>query len=238
MNSGILKPLSSKAYGHIPHLPGSRMGPSDHHCHDGQRVICTERKRDKHDIVTVTCKVDGSCMAVARIDGVVVPLGRSGYPAQTSKYEQHQLFFQWAMERQGRFLELLRDGERICGEWLAQAHGTRYHLRHEPFCPFDLMRGAERAPYAEMVARVAVLGFTVPTLLLGHPLGEPVSVDRVMEELESRYHGELDAPEGAVWRVERKGVFDFMAKYVRPDKVDGCFLPEVSNLPAIWNWRP
>ena len=148
------------------------------------------------------------------------------------------MFFQWAMERQGRFLELLRDGERICGEWLAQAHGTRYHLRHEPFCPFDLMRGAERAPYAEMVARVAVLGFTVPTLLLGHPLGEPVSVDRVMEELESRYHGELDAPEGAVWRVERKGVFDFMAKYVRPDKVDGCFLPEVSNLPAIWNWRP
>jgi hypothetical protein len=59
-----------------------------------------------------------------------------------------------------------------------------------------------------------------------------------MAELKNRYHGELDDPEGAVWRVERKGAFDFMAKFVRPDKIDGCFLPEVSGLPAIWNWRP
>jgi hypothetical protein len=40
--------------------------------------------------------------------------------------------------------------------------------------------------------------------------------------------------EGVVYRVERKGVVDFLAKYVRPDKVDGKYL---SGDP-IWHWRP
>lgn len=35
--------------------------------------------------------------------------------------------------------------------------------------------------------------------------------------------------------------FDFMAKWVRPDKADGKYLPDVtgaiSNVP-VWNWRP
>jgi hypothetical protein len=44
--------------------------------------------------------------------------------------------------------------------------------------------------------------------------------------------------EGAVWRVERKGKVDFLGKYVRPEKVDGCYLPEISGEEAVWNWRP
>ena len=36
------KPLGRKAYGSIPHLPGSRIGPGDHHCHEGQRRIGLE----------------------------------------------------------------------------------------------------------------------------------------------------------------------------------------------------
>lgn len=237
MNTSTVKPLGAKAYGHIPHLPGSRMGPGDHHCHDGQSVICTVKKRDRHDDITVTVKLDGSCVAVARIDGVIIPLGRSGYPAQTSRYEQHQLFFQWVIERQQRFLELLEDGERVCGEWLAQAHGTRYELKHEPFCPFDLFRDGKRIPYAELTQRTSALGFTMPSLLVGHQQREPVSIQQAMAEVDARRHGEIDAPEGAVWRVERRGEFDFIAKYVRPDKIDGCYLPEVSGNPAVWNWR-
>jgi hypothetical protein len=31
---------------------------------------------------------------------------------------------------------------------------------------------------------------------------------------------------------------DFLAKYVRPDKVDGSLLPENTGQPAVWNWRP
>ena len=51
------------------------------------------------------------------------------------------------------------------------------------------------------------------------------------------FHGAVDKVEGAVWRVERKESFDFLAKYVRPNKSDGIYLPEVSGKEAIWNWK-
>jgi len=60
------KPLGRKSYGSIPHLPDSRLGVGDHHCHEGQSVICTERRRDKHDRIIVTEKVDGSNVAIAK----------------------------------------------------------------------------------------------------------------------------------------------------------------------------
>lgn len=230
------KPLNAKAYGHIPHIPGSRMGPGDHHCHEGQAVIATSKKRDRHDFVSVTVKLDGSCMAVARIDGVIVPLSRSGYLATTSKYEQHQLFARWVYERQQRFLDVLKDGERLVGEWLAQAHGTRYKLRHEPFVPFDLMRGSKRACVAEMAFRVGECGLIPPQHI--SYTGEPVSLESVISALEIPYHGEIDPVEGAVWRVERKGEFDFICKWVRPEKIDGKYLPELTGAEPIWNWRP
>ena len=38
--------------------------------------------------------------------------------------------------------------------------------------------------------------------------------------------------------LERKGVVDFLGKYVRPEKVDGCFLCELTGKEPVWNWRP
>ena len=54
------KPLSIKNYGHIAQLPGSRMGPGDHHCDPGQARIATQTTRDRHDTVIVIEKLDGS----------------------------------------------------------------------------------------------------------------------------------------------------------------------------------
>ena len=73
------KPLGSKNYGHIPHLPGSRMGPGDHKCHEGQTRIATAKVRDKNDEIFVQEKLDGSNVGVARIGDVLHALGRSGY---------------------------------------------------------------------------------------------------------------------------------------------------------------
>lgn len=75
------KPLGGKSYGSIPHLLGSRLGPKDHHIHEGQHKICTERLRDNKDVIIVQEKLDGSCTAVAKINGEIVALGRSGYTA-------------------------------------------------------------------------------------------------------------------------------------------------------------
>lgn len=226
------KPLGGKSYGSIAHLPGSRMGPGDHHCHEGQARIACEKVRDKHDVVIVQEKLDGSNVGVARIAGSIVALTRAGYVADTSPYPQHHRWMEWVAANANRFESVIGDGERLCGEWLLQAHGTRYNLPHEPFVAFDLMRGQSRTPFDEFTRRVAGK-FQVPRTL---HVGGPLSVEAAMDRLgEFGFHGALDAVEGCVWRVERKGDVDFLTKYVRPDKVDGKYLPELNGGETVWN---
>lgn len=236
-----MKPLGQKAYGHIGHLPMSRMGPGDHHVHAGQAVICTRKARDKRDCIIVQEKLDGSCVAAAKLeDGSIVALGRSGYLAQSSKYEQHQLWAHWVREHEAMFSELLDPGERVVGEWLAQAHGTRYDLSravsHSPFVAFDLMDGNRRERFEVFRARVGGAGFAFP--LTAQPSG-PISVeDAYAIFVEANYCKAIDPIEGVIYRVERDGEVDFLAKWVRPDKVDGCYLPKVTKAEPVWNWRP
>lgn len=224
------KPLGRKAYGSIGHLPESRMGTGDHHVPPGQAAICTTKLRDKRDRVIVQEKLDGTCVAVALVGGTLHPIGRAGYPAISSKYEMHALFAGWVWENESRFRAVLRDGERICGEWLAQAHGTIYDLSGlEPFVAFDIMHGDKRMAFDGFRSRVGD-AFQRPHLLSDGPacpIGEALS-------LHDTHRFPCDAIEGVVYRVERDGEVDFLAKYVRPDKVDGKYL----SGPPIWNWRP
>jgi hypothetical protein len=200
------KPLGRKAYGSIGHLPMSRMGPGDHACPDGYATICCVKPRDKHDRII-----------------------------ETSQYEQHQLFHRWVLDNWQRFDDVLTEGERIVGEWLAQAHGTRYDLWHEPFIPFDIMVADKRLTFDAFRERVAAK-FTLPYLLGDE---KPLCVEDALAHAQQRnYHGALDPIEGVVYRVERQGRVDFLAKFVRPDKVDGAYLAEVSGKEAVWNWRP
>jgi len=231
----VRKPLGRKSYGHIPHLPGSRMGPGDHKCHDGQARIATWKRRDKYDMVIITEKLDGSNVGIARMDGKILPITRAGYLASSSPWEQHWMFANWVFAQQDRFMSILQDGERLCGEWLAQAHGTRYDLWHEPFVLFDIMYGSARCSYLEIRKRALQAGLVMPSVI---SYGEPMPIDTVMKILSNGgLHGAIDEPEGAVWRIEDKGKFDFMVKYVRPNKQDGQYLPEVSGKEPVWNWR-
>lgn len=234
-----MKPLGRKNYGSIGHLPNSRMGPADHSVHDGQGRICQVKSRDKHDRIIVTEKVDGSNVGIARVGDQIHALGRAGYLAQSSKYEQHQIFAAWVRQREQFWRDALLDGERLVGEWLAQAHGTIYRRLPllGPFVAFDLMRGDQRSPHDELWRRCDEYHIPRPALL--HD-GGPVAVADVMSR-----HGDgafgADEPEGVVYRVERRGEFDFMAKWVRPDKVDGKYLPGLTTSVTdteIWNWRP
>lgn len=183
------KPLGQRAYGSIPHLPGSRRGPADKGLSDQQARILTEKGRDKHDIIIVEEKLDA----------------------------------------------LLNEGERCVGEWLMEAHGTLYKLPHEPFVIFDIITGYVRSLSAPMKARCAAQNFVTPRVL---HVGEPISIEKVLTMLEPSGHGAIDGVEGAVWRVERKGVVDFLGKYVRPDKVDGKYLETISGNAPIYNWTP
>ena len=236
------KPLGRKAYGSIPHLPNSRIGPGDHKCHEGQERIATVKSRNKHDVIIVQEKLDGSNVAVALKDGIILPLSRAGYLANTSPYRQHLMFWNWVYENEERFRNVLNEGEQISGEWLAQAHGTKYELKHEPFVVFDIF-DENRKRYAwNIVLEKLSTNFVIPHCI---HCGNPMSVDDAMLLLgKYGYHGALDEIEGAVWRIENRGKFDFMVKYVRPNKVDGLYL-EVQREregpgrggETYWNWK-
>jgi len=153
-------------------------------------------------------------------------LGRAGYPASTSRYEQHQLFDRWVRKNYERFYSLLDDGERCCGEWLIQAHGTRYQLGdREPFVSFDIIRGSGgdnyRIPYDVFVERCKAGG--VDTVPLLHR-GDPIDIPSALELLGPRGAYGAENVEGCVWRIERKGEFLQMAKYVRPGHEVGKYL--------------
>lgn len=228
------KPLNRKSYGSIGHLPFSRLGEGDHKVEEGMAKICLEKTRDRHDIVIIQEKLDGSNCAVAKVGGEIFSLTRAGYEATTSPYEQHHLFAYWVRENHQRFFDLLNEGERVVGEWLALAHGTKYELTHEPFVTFDIMTEEKRITYWEFLNRVKRFGFTTPKLI---SYGKPVSHKEILKILEPSGHGAKDPVEGYVCRVERKGEVDFLAKFVRSDKEDGKYFKEKFG-EDVWNWKP
>ncbi len=239
------KPLGIKNYGSIGHLPNSRMGSGDHSIEEGQANLATKKilknKRGLSREVIVQEKLDGSNVGIARVGGRIFALSRAGYPASTSPFEQHLAFDRWVHQQEPRW-DFIQEGERLVGEWLMQAHSTRYDLKHEPFAAFDLMKGDRRLPYDEFLARVYGAKLTTPYLV---HRGEAISEKEVMEKLgKYGFHGALDEVEGAVWRVEvisPKGrEVEWLCKYVRPEKVDGIFLKSESGgaLPPIYNWIP
>lgn len=235
MDEATRKPLGGKAYGSIPHLPGSKLGEGDHHCHEGQARICTETARDKHDRVWVQEKLDGSCVAAALIDGKVLALSRAGYLATTSPYSQHWLWAWWVSVNEARFRMVLNDRERIVGEWIAQACGRVYRRVNEPFVAFDIMDGTERLPYESFTERVG------DVFLTPHTTKGPLGIGEALEWVDARGRLANPGPEGCVWRVERHDPkaharVDFLAKYVRPESATGMLLPEFSGKAAIWHW--
>ena len=231
--NNTLKPLNGKGYGSIPHLPNSRMGPADHSCHEGQLKICCEKVRDKFDRVIVTEKLDGSCVTVANVDGEILAIARSGYLASTSPFEHLHKFSEWVDQNKKRFYSL-PNGFRVAGEWLAMAHGTIYKLKTEPFVPFDLIGPRGRSSHDEardIFKKVNLVGAHIVSD------GPCVSVESAMEKLgKFGKHGATEEIEGAVWRVERKGQFDFIAKWVNPQKIDGKYMPRIDGGDPIWLW--
>lgn len=223
------RPLGRKCYGSIPHLPESRLGAGDHYCHPSQAAIAYGKLRDEHDNVIVLEKLDGTNVGVAKIDGSIIPLNRSGYIASTSPYRQHQLFAEWVYYHQARFDRLLDEGERICGEWLLQAHGSRYDCPHEPFVVFDMFDcNHVRYTWRSIIDKLKK-DFVLANVISWKPL-DHTNLDYILKNLEPSGHGCLDPVEGAVWRVEREGKVDFLCKYVRHDKVDGAYLDK-----GVWN---
>lgn len=218
------KPLGKKNYGSIPHLSGSRLGLKDYHIGLGQELIATVKARDKHDKIIVQEKLDGANVGIyKKADNELYALTRSGYNCNQSPYSTHKAFATYLRFNLEKYNQILKDGERICGEWLWEAVGTKYKLPHKSyFVPFDIMTGNERLPYHLFFERMMLAEIPIPRLL---HIGEPISVANALFNLgDFGYHGALEPAEGLVYRVERKEKVDFLAKFVRHGKVDGKYL--------------
>lgn len=211
------------------------MGPADHHAEIGQCRIATERPRDRHDLIIVQEKLDGGNVGVAKLKGEIIALSRAGYLAADSPYQTHHAFEKYVRANEKKFSSLLLEGERVCGEWLLTAVGTKYNLPHEPFVPFDIMIGAERLPYLKAAERLRTHDFTLPNLL---SIGPPTAIEWAMMKLCVSGHGAAEEVEGAIWRVERKEKVDFLCKYVKPSKVDGKYLEQTvfNNVPKEFEY--
>lgn len=235
-----IKPLNKKCYGSIPHLPGSKRGPADKGLElSNARYLTVDTKKPtikETRIVYVHEKLDGSCVGVAKLGNTLVPLIRSGYSAEGSIYNQHRVFHQWVLDNAERFSAILHPGERVCGEWLLEAHGTKYNLPHEPFVVFDIfdVSGA-RLLAAEVDYRCKMANFVRPRLLHS---GNAISVPQIIKLLEPGGHGNIDPVEGAVWRLENTEEVLVLGKYVRHESIPGKYFTQTTGEPTYYNQHP
>lgn len=235
------KPLGHKAYGSIPHLPGSKRGPGDHGMPENQAAILLgKRKVGKCWKIVVQEKLDGSCMSVAKIHGQVVALGRAGYLASSSPYRHCRLFAEWVEARLERFDKLLLEGERVVGEWLLLAHSIRYWIVNSSdlFVAFDIMRGHDRVHPSEVVERCALAGIrAINPIYYGEPTDS--APQHMHTWLCNRPTFASDQfPEGLIYRGLHHGKVVMLAKWVRSDFEAGRYLSrdgvDIFNFPPEW----
>ena len=215
--------IIDKNYGSIPHLSISKLGQqADKKITIGQELLLTKKARDWRDLIIVTEKLDGSNVGIVRKNGKLIAITRSGYDAITSPYEQHHVFDKWLRLHKTKF-QWLKEGWRICGEWLMEACGTKYDITEcSPFVAFDMIDPSN----ARMKFIDQIIYFSkhhIPFVPIIH-IGHPISIKNAMDKLGSGMYGKAEKPEGLVYRMERNGQFDFMAKFVRKDKEDGKYM--------------
>lgn len=212
-----MKPLGHRAYGSIPHLPGSKVGEHDKYITEGQARYLTEQKPSKNHRVVVQTKLDGSCVSVAKLDGKLVPIGRAGYLLESAPFPHLVEFCGWVERHAEQFDDLLDEGERVVGEWMNVALSTRYVIDGDIslFRPFDLMTGHNRMGVMAVNLRCQQVGLRpVPILSYGDALS--VEAARALQDNPN--------DEGLVYRMESNGGVDYLAKWVRPDYVPGALL--------------
>ena len=233
------KPLGRKAYGSIPHLPGSKFGNrNDRGVPEGEDALYLERA-NPGDRVVVQEKLDGSCVAVCNVGGKIIPLIRNGRPAACSQWRHHRMFARWVRQQQDRFALLLGDGDHCAGEWLAMAHGTRYDISNrQPFVIFDYFQQNKRLPSHGAEARATKYGFAFVPVLYSGP--DALPLQNALDLLgEYGHYGAIDPAEGVIYRRTIPDGRIFLAKYVRPEAEPCRYLTEDDDPDkAVWNWTP
>jgi len=219
----VKQKIIDRNYGSIPHLSTSKMSQqADKKIAIGQEEILTKKARDWKDMIVLTEKVDGSNVGIVKHNGALTPISRAGYDAEASPYVMHHLFSKYVAHN-SRLFNWMPEGWRTCGEWCLMAHGTLMDISEDsPFVAFDIFNQLnKRIPFMDFFGICNRHGIqTVPIL----HIGQPISIKNAVNLLGKGHYGKPEKPEGCVWRCERDGRVDFLAKWVRSDKEDGKYL--------------
>lgn len=233
-----MKPLNIKNYDAIGHFPNSKLGEGDHHISAGHIRIFTQQKRDHWDTIWVHEKYDGSNVGIIKHQNQILALTRSGLLAKNSRFLQHRLFAHWVAQRERLFAEILAEGERLVGEWMAQAHGIRYKISTEPIVFFDYFSPEnERYLQQDFLAKVKPHGLNTPRKLHEGDAITPEDLIPILNQKTPEIES-VELPEGMVYRVERRGKVDTLAKWVRSDFKNGQYIKNVAEADFVWNVPP
>ena len=219
-----------RGYSSISHLPGSKM------IDDKDKLIgvqecgwLTVERRNFKDLVIITEKVDGMNASVYRIDNQLYPIIRAGYDVRTSDKNWIRAFGRFVSTNSDRFMSVLDNGERLCGEWMIKTHTLSYDLPHEPYVVFDIVgEKNKRLSYKDFRHRVD--GIFTPTGLLH--IGEAIAPLLAIEILGKGYHGVVgDQPEGVVYKYENQDGYVCSGKFVSHPDVgnEKIFTYNISN---------
>lgn len=189
-----------KAFASVQHILGSKMIDAEDKLLGAEQIKwLTQRQRVSADMVIVTEKVDGMNAAVLRRGDLLHPLIKKGYDCRANPLPWINAFADFVEKNETRFMHVLEDGERICGEWMIKTHTLSYKLTHEPFVAFDIIKDAERLTYLVFRERAALDNFVVAGLV---HMGEAIPPEMALQLLGSGYHGVIGEPEGVVYRYE------------------------------------
>jgi len=228
------KVLPYKTYNKIGHLSKSRLGEGDHFIDEKTESQLTKQLTDPVAVIYVEEKLDGSNVCVVRWKGELRCLTRSGYDCEKSTQEQHRMFARWVHHRRDLFGILLSEEEdRVVGEWLALAHGTKYQIDsgYNVFIAFDLYKKEHEMRYFDRIKSFASVGLAMPRLL---HVGGACTTNRAIKLLEEPSCHKPEDAEGVIYRMERPGKIALKAKLVKKNKVDGKYLIDGQE---IWNWH-
>lgn len=225
------RPLGKDAYGSIPYMLDCWEDQRAKYIDKGQDNILTVNKRNNHDTIWVTEKYDGSNVSIANVEGKIYPLTKTGYLARTSKYKHHLAFARWVELNQHYLKLFIPDGFRLCCEWLLKRHTLEYEfLINTQECSivaFDLIENEsnDRLSYLDFYSLDTWL---IPKARLLH-CGNSIKPKDLILKLNGDHDHKIQSapdnkPEGLIYRLERHGKVDFLAKWVRSDFVAGKFL--------------
>jgi len=201
----------AKKYPSICHLPNSKHGRDDKGIQKGMADYFESKYRPDTRII-VTEKVDGSNVSIFNDNGKIMALSRGGYDAEFSNYQHHREFAKW-VKNLGNIGSsfILPVGHRVIFEDLSVPHGTIYK-KIPKLLLIDWKTRDGRLPWEN----IHFLG--IPKVQVVYSGAVPVSTDCINRVMPKKgFYGAKGGYEGLVYRMERFGEFQQLAKWVRSD---------------------